>query len=355
MIPFSAVARFQESSYALVQFMNKAPTFSDVASLAGVSTATVSRALNGDPRVLPGTRDSVFRAADELGYIFNDTARSLKTRQSRTIGFVCPELSNNFLMEIAEGIEAELNQLGYHLLLRHSQSDPEVEESAIEELLSRRVDGLILVPADEQRMPEILKKREDIPRLTVDRIWKDQSFPGILTDNRNASREGVLRFQSMMQEESLPEGDWVIMNGPSSITTSAERQRGFEEAMKELEIPGWGQERDSFDTPGGYRSMERILSKRPDSKGALNLFTANYFMHQGATEYLLEQEISPEQVRICAFDYSPLHRLFQYARLFIRQPHLEMGSRAVESLFTLLRKESLEENIILSSSIIDHR
>ena len=92
-------------------------TLKDVARKAGVSAATVSRVLQDHPRISDRTKAHVRACIDELGYTVNNVARSLKTNRSRTVGFVCPELTNSFFMQIAKGVEDELRNAGYSLIL----------------------------------------------------------------------------------------------------------------------------------------------------------------------------------------------------------------------------------------------
>ncbi|MDC7126607.1 MAG: LacI family DNA-binding transcriptional regulator [Spirochaetales bacterium] len=331
--------------------MNKSSTFSDVAKEAGVSTATVSRAFNRDPSVLPETREKVFSAAKKIGYVFNDTARSLKTQKSRTIGFICPELSNNFFMEIAEGIEIELNHHGYHLLLRHTQSNPEKEETAINDMLSRRVDGLILIPSDENKLPSILKTSLSTPCLTVDRSWHNQNFPEIITNNKHVTTKAIEYFYRTMLSKNEQGEEWIYIGGHEQISTAGERLRGFKEAMDKLSISNWRKEINNFDAEGGYTAAKKIFASLPyNQEKGINIFVANYFMNLGVTEFLLENRIPKSMIRMCAFDYSPQHKLFQYSKLFIHQPHLEMGTKAVETLFAMLNEEKVSRKTILNSS-----
>jgi LacI family transcriptional regulator len=312
-------------------------TVKEVARRAGVSTATVSRAFNRDPRVLEETRGRVMQAARELNYRFNDAARSLKTRKTRTIGLVIPYLQNEFFMEVAEGVEACLKQRGYHLIVSNAGNDPQNEREAVELLQEKSVDGLLIIPCREEsaRLREVL--RPDIPAVTIDRKYRDLELPAVLTDNYRGAHAATCS----LIELARPGGPPAFIGGYPYITTAEERYRGY---LQGLEEAGYEKDdrrvfRDEFDkTPGGYRAMKRLLVQleRP-----VSVFIANYFMHIGATEYLLEHGVPFSDVRIAAFDYSPMYTLLRYCSRFVSQPRLRMGEEAVRRLMMLIENREI--------------
>jgi DNA-binding LacI/PurR family transcriptional regulator len=311
---------------------SKRVTVKEVARRAGVSTATVSRAFNRDPRVLDETRKRVMEAARELDYRFNDAARSLKTRKTRTIGLVIPHLQNEFFMEVAEGVEACLKRHGYHLIVSNAADSPQNEREAVELLQEKSVDGLLIIPCREEsaRLGEVL--RPDIPAVTIDRKYRDLQLPSVLADNYRGAWEAT----HTLIELSRPARPPAFIGGYAYITTAEERYRGYLQAIADSgydEDPG-RVFRDEFDkASGGYRAMERLIERleRP-----LSIFIANYFTHIGATEYLLEHEVSFADVHIAAFDYSPMYPLLRYCNRFVSQPRLKMGEVAVEQLMMLI-------------------
>ena len=157
-------------------------TVRDVAKKANVSTATVSRALNDDPRVLPETKERVLKAVDELGYVPNEAARALRTKKTRIIGFVTPQLADTYLIDLAEMVEGALYESGFHLLLGHTQGDPYKERDVIDELIQKGVSGLIVVPTKELSPPYPKNEWPQVPIVSIDRKWKETAGPVLGAD-----------------------------------------------------------------------------------------------------------------------------------------------------------------------------
>ena len=162
-------------------------TVRDVARAAGVSTATVSRALNDDGRVSEEARSRVREAAEKLSYRANHVARSLKTRSTRTVAILAPELSNNFFMELAEGMERELAKSGYMLLISSSSNSAAEEERRLRVLADRLVDGIVVIPAASRG--EHLQAAADrgTPVVLVDRLVEGASLDAVLADNEGGA------------------------------------------------------------------------------------------------------------------------------------------------------------------------
>ncbi|MFJ6661852.1 LacI family DNA-binding transcriptional regulator [Streptomyces sp. NPDC091377] len=146
------------------------PTIQDVAKLAGVSTATVSRALSGSRPVGAGVKRRVQEAAEQLGYRHNVLAQALRTQRSRTIGMVVPQISNPFFPLLVEAVERRLQQDGIDLLLCDSHYDLDVEARRLRTLTDRHVDGIIISPLHAtDSAPAIRTAAELVPVIQIDR------------------------------------------------------------------------------------------------------------------------------------------------------------------------------------------
>ena len=115
----------------------------DIAKTFGVATSTISRALNDDTRISVSLRERIKDYAEQAGFRRNAIARTLKTNRSNTIGFVAPELSNEFFMNVAQGVEEELKKRGFSLIVCNSDEQIEEEKRRIDLLLENQVDGVI--------------------------------------------------------------------------------------------------------------------------------------------------------------------------------------------------------------------
>src|SRR5258707_6991843 len=126
------------------------PTIKDVAEIAGVSVATVSRVFSNGPHVRPEVRKRVFKVARELGYRPNRIATSLRKQGSRVIGLMVSDVRNPFFVEIARAIEDIANSHGMSVFLCNTDENPEKEQTYLRTLLDEMVAGIILVPTEEK-------------------------------------------------------------------------------------------------------------------------------------------------------------------------------------------------------------
>ena len=133
-------------------------TISDVARLAGVSTATVSHTINSTRYVSGETKEKVYRAIAELGYTPDASARSFRTGKKKTIGFIVPDISNKFFATMIESVENYLSAHGYHLIIANTKENPEREETNIRLLTAGLVDGLLVASTmdDFQRFDALI-------------------------------------------------------------------------------------------------------------------------------------------------------------------------------------------------------
>jgi LacI family transcriptional regulator len=149
-------------------------TIHDVAKLAGVSTATVSRVLSRSRGVQPESARKVLAAAEQLGYRYNAVARALRTNRSNTIGMLVPQISNPFFPALVEAVERRLSREGLELLLCDSQRDVDVEARRLRALVERQVDGIIISPYDFTGSAQAVRGLVGrIPVIQVDRRVED--------------------------------------------------------------------------------------------------------------------------------------------------------------------------------------
>src|SRR3954468_18288741 len=160
------------------------PTIYDVARLAGVSTATVSRALNGTGQIAPPTRAAIDDAVAQLGYQPNTAARSLVTRSSQTLALLLPDITNPFYAELVSGIQERALEAGHTMLLCTTEGDPEREEQYLSLLRAKQVDGALVdglvLPPD--RIAHFV--REGLPIVCLDRDIDSSTVPLVPVDNR---------------------------------------------------------------------------------------------------------------------------------------------------------------------------
>jgi len=297
-------------------------TIRTVAERAKVSTATVSRVLNNDPRVRDETKSAVLEAMESLGYKLNFVARSLKTSRTHTIGVLAPDLAGDFFMFIAESMNRELTLRGYSLVVSSSRDSEEEEAKHIRHMAERLVDGIVLIPIGASSAHIAQIKRLDIPIVVVDRALQGYETDQVLVDNEGGAHEAV---SALIREGHRRIG---FLGGRPEVTTARERYAGYCRAMEEagLEIEPRYVRLGNPSLPFGYRTMEEILQdpESPDTWFIVNLFT-----HLGATNYLIsEGSARAKRVTFAAFDEMPYSPLLRFCRYAVQQPIAEMGKAA---------------------------
>lgn len=310
-----------------------AVTIKDVAKLAGVSTATVSRVINNDPRISKDTRDRVMECLEKLDYKMNSIARSLKTSRSYTIGFMCPELANTFFMTIAKGVEDELRKQGYSLIICSSNESQDEEKERIKLLCEKCVDGVIIIPATNEGSHYNQLKNMNIPSVLVDRVVDNFVSDAVLVDNINGTYSAI--------EYLISQGYRRIgyIGGDIRFTPAKERDEGYRRALNDYCIPIEEQiiKYGDFHVKSGYEKMKELMEL---DNPPTHVFITNYYMHVGATKYLIENKGSMErQISIASFDDMELASILGYGGILISQPMMEIGSRAALILLERIMHE----------------
>ncbi|MDQ0643115.1 LacI family DNA-binding transcriptional regulator [Microbacterium murale] len=273
------------------------PTIREVASAAGVSRSTASRALSGNGYAAPEVRERVQAVAKEIGYVVDVTARSLKQRTSRSVGLLVSDLRNVFYAELASGIGEEARAHGRTVVLVDLRGDEKDELAAAETLVGSRVSGVIATPVTAQ-LSEYLG-RIGVPLIEVDRRFDAEATDAVVVDNRAAARDTTTRLLKAGHQRIallIDETEW---------TTGEERQRGYIDAFEARKVrldeslivqAGW-------DADEAKDAALRILS-RPDRPTAV--FAANNVLAEGSWRAASELGLRiPEDVSIAGFDEAP--------------------------------------------------
>lgn len=228
----------------------------DVAAQAGVSVATVSRVLNSHPSVSPDARTRVLAAVDALGYRPNAVARSLRTDQTRTLGLVISDVLNPYFTELARFVEEEARALGYSVIIGNADERPELQDHHVRTLLDRRIDGLLVSPADGDSPLMADVARAGTPMVFVDRWMPGVDVPVVRADGRLAIRDLVAHLHALGRRRL------AIIAGPAATTTGNERVEAFREALRayELTLPDAYIGQGDFQADSGRRVTERFLA-----------------------------------------------------------------------------------------------
>ena len=296
-------------------------TIRDVARAAGVSVATVSRALNGADNVLPETRQRIQEAAKALRFTPSGAARSLITRRTDTVGALLPDLFGEYFSELIRGIDQAARARGLHLLVSSSHGDAD-EAAAAMRAMNGRVDGLIVMSphADANFL------QHNLPG----------SLPAVLL-NTGAELAGHARFvvdnfggaQAMTRHLAASGRKRIaFIGGPQGNHEAQERLRGYraglKSGMKEAVFEG------DFTEEAGWAAGRRIAQSKPRPDA---VFAANDMMAVGCLAALREAGLRvPEDVALGGFDDIPIARYITPALSTIRVPIAALGAAALDTL-----------------------
>ncbi|MDH7638398.1 LacI family DNA-binding transcriptional regulator [Sphingomonas oryzagri] len=304
-------------------------TIRDVAREAGLSVASVSRALNGHKSVRPETRAHVVAVADRLGYVPHAGARSLSMARSNAIGVVLPDLHGEFFSEIVRGMDREASRRGLQLLLSNMHADPAQATQALRAMRGR-VDGLLIMSPQMRADGWSSAVPRGLPAVLINSSDDNGHHPALRMDNR-AGAAAVARHFATIGRRSI-----VHVAGPDHNVDARERRDGFAEAIGR-EIPGalLTLLPGNFTEESGEAAARHILAENIPVDA---IFAANDMMAVGCLQTLRDAGRQvPAEIAIAGFDDVPIARYLGLTT--IRVGIAEIGARAVERLATMMDDE----------------
>jgi len=309
------------SANALI-FEDEMATIYDVAALAGVSSATVSRVFNGI-RVSDEKVEAVRRAAEELSFTPSRTARTLRRQNSEVIALLIPDIENPFFTSLARGVEDRAQASGFSVVLCNTDDDLDKESKYLKIAISENMAGVIVAPASEDSdLSEVVARKK--PIVAVDRGTR-HDVDMVMTDNRPAGQSAT---------EALFDAGYskvACITGPTGIETADERSRGWEQVVTQ---------RGNYDTEpylkrgnnrvdGGRAAMLELLSMddRPDA-----LVATNNLMGVGALQVLSESGMIPPEFGVAVVGDLPFTTLDPSSITRVHLPARNLGVTAAEIL-----------------------
>ena len=306
-------------------------TIEDIACLANVSKATVSRVMNDRPGVSQATRKLVMAIIDEHGYNPNLLARGVSPSRTKTIGMIIPDIVNPFFPALVKSVETELSEKGYTVMLFNTDADFSREKRAIANCISKRVDGVIFASSliDAREVKGMLS-RYDVPCVYVDRGRIDPGKDAcVFVDNVYGAYLAVNYLINNGHKKV------AFIAGPKDISTSAERLRGYLDALEQHRLP---YNRDLIQTgdytlQGGETAAQVLLETEPFTA----LFAANDVMAIGAMKAIKAKGYDmPRDIEVIGFDNISICELTEPPLSTMDQPLKEMGIMAVKTIMTLI-------------------
>jgi LacI family transcriptional regulator len=300
-------------------------TISDVAARAGVSTATVSRALNGKSTVDHELVARVVAAATELGYQPNGPARNLRRQEAAVVALIISDVENPFFTAIARGVEDVAHEVGYSVVLCNSDENADKESRYIDVAIQERVAGVILSPTGTTTSADRLAAR-GTAFVAVDRPLPEQDSDVVLVDTRLAAKQATAHLIAQGYERI------GCITGPAGIRTADDRLAGYRDALKAAKRRSSTKlvRRTEYKAAGAHRAAQDLMARAepPDA-----LLVANSAMAVGVLQALHEQGRTPgRDVGIVAFDDVPWAELVTPPLSVVAQPAYEIGTVAARLL-----------------------
>ncbi|MEK3708233.1 LacI family DNA-binding transcriptional regulator [Paenibacillus sp. FSL R7-0198] len=316
-------------------------TIKDVAQLAGVSVATVSRVINDRGYVHADTRKKVEDAVKALNFSPNEVARSLYKRKSKLIGLLLPDIANPYFPQLARGVEDRMQEQDYRLIFGNSDEDERKEQDYIQTFIQNNVVGVI---SSTNYPHSSIYEKLKIPVVFLDRTSLDR--PSVYADGREGGR--------LAAREIIKRGSRriTVMQGPSQIRPAQDRFEGAIEIIRDAGLDYRVIQTTSFSINEAGVWAEELFRKYADTDGVIasNDIAAMAVLHEASR---IGKKV-PDDVQVIGFDDIPMSSLLSPALSTIHQPAYEMGREAAGLLIQLVEQAAIEnKNIQLPVSFIE--
>lgn len=327
----------------------KRASIKDIARIVGVSVATVSYVLNRKEgsRISEATKNKILEVAKEVNYTPNRIARSLKMSNSKLIGLVVPDISNDFYSHVARCIENEAMKLGYTILIGSSDENSD-KFSQITELFSQQqVDGMVVAPVlnSDDTVKKLLKV--GYPLVTIDYYLNNVELPGVMLNNEEISEQVFDYFVDHQIEELI----YIGYN--TALPHLLDRQYGFEKKISERGLVSKkilvSMRNITSEVHAGLEKHLKITSHKKTALYFLNNKIAIAGLH-----YLVKNRVKvPEDVSVIAFDETDGYSLFPTEITYIRQPLEEMAEQAIRLLDDQIKNFSEKaEQVVCQAELV---
>ncbi|WP_445453064.1 LacI family DNA-binding transcriptional regulator [Flavobacterium sp. 25HG05S-40] len=315
-------------------------TLKQIAETLGISITTVSKALKNYPDVSPKTKKAVLDLATSLGYTPNSFAVNLRTKESRTIGLIIPEVVHHFFSSVIDGIIAEAEKNGYLVIILQSNESLPMEKKQVELLLNKRVDGIIMSLSNDSNDDDHIKDiiRKEVPFVMFDKISKLIPCSKVIIDDQKAAFNAV---QHLIQKGC---SKIAHIRGPVNPQNAIDRFLGYKKALEKHNIP--------FDSKlvytcknvtfeEGKAFAKQIIEEHPDVDG---IFVITDLVAVGVLAYFNDANIEvPKQVKVIGFSNWFMSQVITPKLSTVDQPSFDMG---VASFKLLLEEINAKKDLL---------
>ncbi len=326
----------------------KNASMKDIAELVGVSVNTVSQALSNKPGVNKRTRDLIVEAAGKLGYEYeNGSSMDSRSSSTGTIGLVITDNANPFFAHVVSGVQNTLWQNKYSLILCNTNEDYAREKGAIETMLEKEVDGIILTPAQSQDQDITNLQAARIPFVLMGRHFSNIDIPNVVADDRQGAYKAVDHLIRLGHTRIL------YLNAPGYISSAMERLDGYREAFTNNGI--------EFDPSlvrvcepsmeAAYNEIKSILLEKVKFTA---IFTFSDLMMLGVIKMFQEVGIRvPDDCSLVGFDDIDFVSLLTPALTTVFNDKYKLGASSASMLLSIIRGEKLvQQTLVIPTNLI---
>lgn len=310
-------------------------TIKDIAKVANVSYATVSRALSGSSEISEETRERVVKLCKEMGYTTNFVARSMVMKQTKLIGLIVSSVDNPFMSEVAYNIELSARENGYNIMLCHSSHDLDLEEEVFELLLGRQVDGIIIIPSSVDTYGRLKRYLDKVPTVFVSENLRDVPESYVAVDNYRGTFIGTEYLYSLGHRNIL------YFGRRKRSTTHTLRADGYSDACKRFGITPHIYDSDfsASSIDNGYTMAMDLFTQKPNYTA---LFASTDSIALGVLQAADECGLRvPEDISLLGFDNIHYTELPKINLTTIEQPKRTMALVAVEMLLEKMQRATI--------------
>lgn len=324
---------------------NRLPTISDVAQYAGVSIATVSRVINGKTPVVPETAERVRAAIAELQFVPRPAARTLASRKTNTIGLVFSEIRGAFFPKLLKGIESQLHEAGYELLVYSTHSDRPIKRKPIGE---HNTDGLLVFTTSLEKEEIARLYKINFPMVLMHETPPEEmDIPVITVENKDGAAMLVSHLIEKHGRRRI-----VFLRGPEGHEDSIWRERGYREALASHNIP-FNEALVStgdFDQETAFYAMQMIVQGGIEFDA---VFSGDDDASIGVYRALKQAgRLIPEDVAVVGFDDVDFAGYISPPLTTIRAPIEEVGREAVRQLLRLISGDQAESLVLKRTELV---
>ncbi|SFM07866.1 catabolite control protein A [Salibacterium qingdaonense] len=325
-------------------------TIYDVAREAGVSMATVSRVVNGNPNVKPATRKKVLDAIEGLGYRPNAVARGLASKKTTTVGVIIPDISSIFFAELARGIEDIATMYKYNIILCNSDQNKEKELHLINTMLEKQVDGILFMGGEITEDHAETFKRSSVPVVLAATLDENREMPSVNIDYKQAAFDAVAELIRSGSENV------AMVSGPLEDPVNGfQKFSGYKKACEEI---GNGFDENlvavgDYSYDSGLEAAQQLmeLDKAPSA-----IFAATDEVALGVIHGLQDNGWNvPEDVQVVGFDNTRLAQMVRPTLTTVVQPMYDIGAVSMRLLTKYMNKEDVEDEVVVLPHLLENR